>query len=81
VRQHGTVPGGERIEGVVQPLDREGVGERLRPCAVTEQAERIVQRLDGDVRLSQLVGEPVMAIAVELQPVCLEVRLCTIFAA
>jgi len=53
---------------VVQPFDREGVGERLRPRAVAKRAERLVQRLDGDVRLAQVVGEPVMAIAVELRP-------------
>jgi len=68
VRPHGTVAGGEGIQGVVQPRDREGIGKRLRLGAVTEHAERIVERLDGDALLTELSGQPVVAVAVELQP-------------
>jgi len=59
---------GQTIKGDMQLVDREGVGERLRLGAVTEGAERIVEWFDGDAGLPELSGQPVVAVAVELQP-------------
>jgi len=61
------VLGREGVEGAVQALDGEGIGQRLRPHAVAEHAERIVQRLDRDARLPQLAPQPGVAVAVEMQ--------------
>ncbi len=59
---------GQTIKGGMQLVDREGVGERLRLGAVAEGAERIVEWFDGDAGLPELSGQPVVAVAVELQP-------------
>ena len=52
---------------MVQPLDGEGVAQRLRLVPVRDAAEGVVQLLEGQTSLLQLARQPVVPIAIELQ--------------
>ncbi len=59
---------GIAVQDVMQGVQREGIGERLGARPVIDFGECIVGHREADTGRSQSPRQPVMAIAVELQP-------------
>src|SRR3990172_2786048 len=61
------VAGGKVVQGPVEALDGEGVGQGLGTGEVRDAAKAVIQLPEGDAGLPELDGQPVMAVAVELE--------------
>ena len=62
------VAGGEAIQGMMEPLDGKDVGEGPGSGPIGDAGEGVVQLRKGDAGLLELGGQPVVAVAVELEP-------------
>jgi hypothetical protein len=61
------VAGGEAVQGMVEALDGKAVGQGLRFGEVRNAGEGVVQLREGDAGLTELAGQVVVAVAVELE--------------
>src|SRR3990170_1033439 len=61
------IEGSEAVEGTMEVVGGKGVSQGLGAGEVSDAAEGIVQLLEGDAGLLELAGQPVVAVAVELE--------------